>query len=197
MLMPTANGAGGYIYSTTPTGGTYYLICISGNSHICRGKFSTNLSPSRRIQQVKNTTSCHNSGTMNLNSIRISTARGNARYKYPPCNTMPKSPVQIQTRSESPRATLFLPLRRLGTAWKRRRFIRLTGHQFLKSPTTGSANFWMARVLIMCVVSANMGCAHTWKRNSFVTWLSSLAHGMSKSMLTPHLWEWSSWILGI
>jgi len=29
---------------------------------------------------------------MNLNSIRISTVRGHAPYKYPPRNTMPKSP---------------------------------------------------------------------------------------------------------
>jgi len=57
-----------------------------------RGKFSTNLSPSGRIRQVQNTTSCHNSGTMNLNSIRISTVRGHAPYKYPSRNTMPKSP---------------------------------------------------------------------------------------------------------
>ena len=56
------------------------------------GKFSTNLSPSRRIRQVQNTTSCHHSGTMNLNSIRIRAVRGHAPYKYPPRNTMPKSP---------------------------------------------------------------------------------------------------------
>ena len=56
------------------------------------GSFSTNLSPSGRIRQVQNTTSCHNSGTMNLNSIRISTVRGHAPYKYPPRNTMPKNP---------------------------------------------------------------------------------------------------------
>jgi len=57
-----------------------------------RGKFSTNLSPSGRIRQVQNTTSCHNSVTMNLNSTRISTVRGHAPYKYPPRNTIPKSP---------------------------------------------------------------------------------------------------------
>ena len=57
-----------------------------------RGKFSTNLSPSGRIRQVQNTTYCHNSGTMNLNSIRIGTVRGHAPYKYPPRNTMPESP---------------------------------------------------------------------------------------------------------
>ena len=56
------------------------------------GKFSTNLSPSGRIRQVQNTTSCHNSGTTNLNSIVISTVRGHAPYKYPPRNTMWKSP---------------------------------------------------------------------------------------------------------
>jgi len=57
-----------------------------------RGNFSTHLSPSGRIRQVQNTTSCHNSGTMILNSIRVSTVRGHAPYKYPPHNTMPKSP---------------------------------------------------------------------------------------------------------
>jgi len=56
------------------------------------GKFSSNLSPSGRIWQVQNTTSCHNSGTMHLNSIRVFTVRGHARYKYPSRNTMPKSP---------------------------------------------------------------------------------------------------------
>jgi len=56
-----------------------------------RKKFSTNLSPSGRIRQVQNTTISHNSGTMNLNSIRISTVRGHAPYKYPTCNTKPKS----------------------------------------------------------------------------------------------------------
>jgi len=64
-------------------------------SHMTRynriGKFSTNLSLSGRIRQVQNTTSCHNSGTMNLNSIRISTVRGHAPYKYPPRSTMPMS----------------------------------------------------------------------------------------------------------
>ena len=57
-----------------------------------RGKFSTNLSPSGKIRQVQHTTSCHHSGTVNLNSIRISTMRGHTRYKYPPRNTMPKRP---------------------------------------------------------------------------------------------------------
>ena len=47
---------------------------------------------SGRIRKVQNTTSCHNSGTMNLNSIRISTVRGHAPYKYLPRNTIPKSP---------------------------------------------------------------------------------------------------------
>ena len=60
MPMPTANGAGRYVHTTTPTGGTWYLICISEISH-------------------------------------------------------------------------------MRSAWGRRRFIRLTGHRFLKSPTTGSA----------------------------------------------------------
>ena len=49
---------------------------------------------------------------MNLNSIRISTVRGHAPYKYPPRNTMPKSPGTNSTRSESPGATLPFPLRR-------------------------------------------------------------------------------------
>ena len=76
----------------------YTYICICVFIHICmyscirRGKFWTNLSPSGRIRQVQNTTSYHNSGTMNLNSIRIGTVRGHALYKYPPRNTMPKSP---------------------------------------------------------------------------------------------------------
>ena len=57
------------------------------------GKFSTNLSPSGRIRQVQNTTSCrHNSGTMHLNSIRICTVCGHAPYKYPSRKTMTKSP---------------------------------------------------------------------------------------------------------
>jgi len=55
------------------------------------GKFSTNLSPSGRIRQVQKTTNCHNSGTMNLNSIRICTVRVHAPYKCPPRNTMPRS----------------------------------------------------------------------------------------------------------
>jgi len=55
-----------------------------------RGKFSTNLSPSGRIRQVQNTTSYHNFCTMNLNWSRM--VRGHAPYKYPPRNTMPKSP---------------------------------------------------------------------------------------------------------
>jgi len=46
----------------------------------------------QRIRRVQNTTSCHDFGTMNPNWIRISTVRGHAPYKYPPCNTMPKSP---------------------------------------------------------------------------------------------------------
>jgi len=87
MPMPTANGAGRYVHTTTPTGGTWYLICISEISH-------------------------------------------------------------------------------MRSAWGRRRFIRLMGHRFLKSPTTGSANFRMARVSIMCVLSAKMGCARTWRRIS-------------------------------
>jgi len=61
-------------------------------SVIRRGKSSTNLSPSGRIEHLQNTTSFHNSGTMNLNSIRISTVRGHAPYKNPPRNTMAKSP---------------------------------------------------------------------------------------------------------
>jgi len=56
------------------------------------GKFSTKSIPSGRNQQVQNTTSCHNSGMINLNWTRISTVRSHATYKYPPHNTMPKSP---------------------------------------------------------------------------------------------------------
>jgi len=62
----------------------YGNIFFQNNSNIRRGKFSTNLSPSGRIRQVQNTTSCHDSGTMNSNSIRISTVLGHAPYKYPP-----------------------------------------------------------------------------------------------------------------
>jgi len=40
------------------------------------GKFSTHLSPFGRIRQVQHTTSCHNFGTINLNSIGISTVPG-------------------------------------------------------------------------------------------------------------------------
>jgi len=72
--------------------------------------FSSYFCPSARIRQAQNTTSFHNSGKMNLNSIGNSTVRGHAPFKYPPCNT--KAPVQIQTRSESPRATLPFPLRK-------------------------------------------------------------------------------------
>jgi len=68
------------------------LVYISVTICIRKGKSSTNLSPSGRIRQIQNTTSCDNSGTMNWNSIRISTVRGHAPYKYPPRNTMPKSP---------------------------------------------------------------------------------------------------------
>jgi len=63
------------------------------------------------LRQVQNTTSCHNSGTINLNSIGTSTVRGHTPYKYPPRNAMQRAPVQIQTRSESPGATLPFPLR--------------------------------------------------------------------------------------
>ena len=70
-----------------------YLWCISPVHHTSfrRGKFSTNLGPFGKIRQVQNTTSCHNSGTMKLNSIRISMVCGHAPYNYPPRNTMPKS----------------------------------------------------------------------------------------------------------
>jgi len=44
--------------------------------HISPGNFFTNLSPFGRIQQVQNTTSCHIFGTINLNSIGISTVLG-------------------------------------------------------------------------------------------------------------------------
>jgi len=57
-----------------------------------RGKFSQKFCPSGRIRHVQNTTSCHNSGTINWNSIRICTVRVHAPHKYPPRNTMPKSP---------------------------------------------------------------------------------------------------------
>ena len=76
-----------------------WLVDMSGGrvpstycTHIRRGKFSTNLSSSGRIRHVQNTTNHHNFCTMNLNSTRISTVRGHAPYKYPPRNTMPKSP---------------------------------------------------------------------------------------------------------
>jgi len=48
-------------------------------------------------------TSCDNSGTMNLNSSRISAVH--APYKYPPRNTIP------ERRTESLGATLPFPLR--------------------------------------------------------------------------------------
>ena len=53
---------------------------------------SSYFSPSGKIQQVQNTTSFHNSGKMNLNSIGNCTVRGHTPFKYPPRNTMPKSP---------------------------------------------------------------------------------------------------------
>jgi len=53
-----------------------------------RGKFSTNLRPSGRIRQVRNMTGCHNFGTINLNSIGISTCQ-EAPYKQ-------RSSVQIK-----------------------------------------------------------------------------------------------------
>ena len=65
----------------------------------------------RQLQQYQNTTSCHNSGTMNLNSTRISTARGHALYKYPPRNTMPRSPGTNSKLLQFPGATLLYPLR--------------------------------------------------------------------------------------
>jgi len=63
--------------------------CTRGDAPSRRGKFSTNLSLSGRIRQVQNTTCCRDSGTMNLNSIRISTVRGHAPYKYPPRTDSP------------------------------------------------------------------------------------------------------------
>ena len=80
----------GCMYTFTPE--TWPIHSCRGHDSFRMRKFSTNLRPSGRIRQVQNTTSCHNSGTMNLNSIRISTVRGHAPYKYPPHNTMPKSP---------------------------------------------------------------------------------------------------------
>jgi len=68
------------------------LIVLSWVSRHPRRKFSTNLSLSGRIREVQNTTSCHHSGTMSLNPIRISTVRDHAPYKYPPRNTMQKCP---------------------------------------------------------------------------------------------------------
>jgi len=50
-------------------------------------------------------TRCDNSGTMNLNSRRISAVRGHAPYKYPPRNTIP------ERRTESLGAILLFPLR--------------------------------------------------------------------------------------
>ena len=76
-----------------------------------REKNSSNLSPSGRIRQVQNTTSCHNFGTINLSSIRISTVRGHAPYKYPLRNTMPKSSGTNATPLPISGATLPFPLR--------------------------------------------------------------------------------------
>jgi len=75
------------------------------NNVLSGGKFSTNLSPSGRIRQVQNTTTCHNFGTMNLN--RISTVRVHAPYKYPPRITMSKI---YKLKSQFPGATLLFPL---------------------------------------------------------------------------------------
>ena len=54
-----------------------------------RGKFTTNLSPNRRIRHVKNTTSCHNFDTKNLHINWISIAPGGVVPKKI-CNTNTK-----------------------------------------------------------------------------------------------------------
>jgi len=48
------------------------------NLHVSVGKNSHKFESFRRIRQVQNTTGRYNSGTMNLNSNRISTVRGHA-----------------------------------------------------------------------------------------------------------------------
>ena len=84
-------------------------------------------------RQVQNTTSCHNSGTMNLDSIRIiSTVRGHAPYKYPPRNTIQKrqgttsNPIWI-SRSNTSFSDIIITVSFLWTYfWDRRLLHRQT-----------------------------------------------------------------------
>jgi len=109
----TRTQAYAYIYIPTHIREHIYTHMYVCNIYTCirRGKFPSNCCPSGRIRQVQNTTSCHTSGAMNLNSIRICTVRGHAPYKYPPRNTMQKSTGTLSNRSKSPGATLPFPLR--------------------------------------------------------------------------------------
>jgi len=76
------------------TAGSPENFVFSSGLHVLDwGKFSTDLSPSGRFRQVQNTTSCHDSGTIHLNSIRISTVRGHVPYKYSSRSTKPRIPV--------------------------------------------------------------------------------------------------------
>ena len=103
----------------------YMYICTNIHLHIYiymyihiyirRRKFSTNLSPSGRIRQVQNTTSCHNSGTMHLNSLEFVRCVATHRTNTLPAIQSQRAPVQIQTHSESPGATLPFPLRYIYT----------------------------------------------------------------------------------
>jgi len=108
-----------------------------------KGKFSTNLSPSGRIRQVQNTISCHTSGTMNLNSIRLSTVRGHAPYKYPPRNAMPKS---SGTNSNSLRIsgsdTSFSPTDELDRTVAHLAKMRTVDCLVLGHPSAGSQKNW-------------------------------------------------------
>ena len=70
-----------------------FLVLLSVQNTHLRGSFSTHSSPSGRIRGVQNTTRCRHFCTMKLNSTRIRTVRGHAPYKYPPRNTMRKSPT--------------------------------------------------------------------------------------------------------
>jgi len=68
-------------------------------------------------------------------------------------------------------------------------------------------DFWKARLLAAqisewLVYRSCASCQQRWGvhvhgEESVVTWLPSLVHGVSRSMLTPRLWEWWSWIFGI
>jgi len=61
---------------------------------ICRReKHRTNLSNVGRIQEVENTTSCHNCGTINLNfNQKCTVTPTHTRYNKEICYTIPKSP---------------------------------------------------------------------------------------------------------